>query len=493
MATHAPPPPETTPRPAAPAAEAAPRPRAHIALPAPGTHVVRRPVRPRPTTGRWRRTKDAVMAVILVLFFILPHLPWPRPDGQPQQALLFDFVGGYAYVFPFRFGYEDLLLLMGLLLVSAMGLFFTNTLVGRVWCGFSCPQTVWTDLFRKIEHAVAPKIGRGGARLLWGGISLLTALTILAYFAPARTLWPLIFTGEAAAFTYVLLAAFTLATFFLATLVQDMVCTHFCPWPRFQAVMVDRDTKVVTYQAWRGEPRGPAKRKAALAAQGTAGGDCVDCGLCVKVCPMGIDIREGSQLACIGCGLCADACNQVMAKLGLEEGLIRFSSDREQTALATGRAEPKPRLRARTLGYGAMMLLVMAVIVPVYLDRTGIIVHVVPDQTGGFVRLSDGSIRNIYQLGVQDGRATTGPLLVAVEGVPEARVELVTPGAEASLGNIVPAQAPGARQANLRMMVTVPPGRAAGRVPVRFTFTPEGADAPEAVERGWFVGPGSGR
>ncbi|MFN7175677.1 MAG: 4Fe-4S dicluster domain-containing protein [Thermaurantiacus sp.] len=428
------------------------------------------------------------MVLILALFFILPHLPWERPAGQPQQALLFDFAGGHAYVFWFRLGYEDLLLLMGLLLVSAMGLFFTNTLVGRVWCGFACPQTVWTDLFRKIDHSLGPRIGRGGVKIFWAAVSFLTALTVLAYFAPASTLWPAIFTGEAAGFTYALLAAFTLATFFLATLVQDMVCTHFCPWPRFQAVMVDRDTKIVTYQAWRGEPRGPVKRKAA-AETGVPKGDCVDCGLCVKVCPMGIDIREGSQLACIGCGLCADACDQVMDRLGLEEGLIRFSSDREQERAITGAAAPAPRIRARTFGYGAMMLLVAAIIVPVYLDRIGVIVNVVPDRTGGFVTLSDGSIRNIYQLGVQDGRDPAGPLVVTVDGVPQAQVLILSPGAAVDHGNRIPAPSGKVNQENYRMLVTAPAGVASGRTPVTFLFTPETGGVAVAEARATFVAP----
>jgi cytochrome c oxidase accessory protein FixG len=426
------------------------------------------------------------MALILVLFFTLVHIPWARPAGQPQQALLFDFAGGHAYVFAFRFGYEDLLLLMGLLLVSAMGLFLTNTLVGRVWCGFACPQTVWTDLFRKLDHWLAPRVGRVGVKLVWAAVSLLTALTILGYFAPAATLWPAIFTGEAAGFTYVLLLAFTLATYFLATLVQDMVCTHFCPWPRFQAAMVDRDTKVVTYQQWRGEPRGPAKR---IAAGGRQSGDCVDCGLCVQVCPMGIDIREGSQLACIGCGLCADACDKVMDRLERERGLIRFSSDREQASAATGIAEPVPRFRLRTLGYGAMMVLVAAIILPVYAGRQGVRVQLVPERTGGHITLSDGSIRNIWQLGIEDGRSTSGALRVGIDGVAPATILVSAPGADEAQGDVVPAPTDGDRRQDYRLLVTVPPGAASGRVPVVFHFTPLAGGAPVATVKGFFVAP----
>ncbi len=428
------------------------------------------------------------MAAILGLFFLLPHIPWPRPAGQPQQALLFDFVGGHAYVFPLRLSHEDLILLMGLLLVSALGLFFTNTLVGRVWCGFTCPHTVWTDLWRKLELSLRPRIGAGGAKAAWAGLSLLTALTILAYFAPASALWPRIFAGEAAGFTYVLLAAFTLATFFLATLVQDMVCTHFCPWPRFQSVMVDRDTRIITYEAWRGEPRGPAKRQAT----GAGAGDCVDCGLCVQVCPMGIDIRAGPQLACIGCGLCADACNRVMARLGREPGLIRFSSDREQEARARGRPAPRRRPGLRTVGYGSMMLLVAAGLVPVYLDRLGVIVRVTPDRSGGFVTLSDGSIRNIYTLGVEDRRAPPRPMTVEVEGLGPAAVDVRVPGAGRSLGNRVPAPASRDRQEDFQLMVTVPPAAASGRVPITFVFRPEGGGPALAEARATFVAPGAG-
>ncbi|MFQ3665433.1 MAG: 4Fe-4S dicluster domain-containing protein, partial [Sphingomonadaceae bacterium] len=471
---------ETLPRPAA--SPPARRPKVH--QPPAGTHVVRRPVHPRPVTGRWRTVKNRVMAAILVSFFALPHVPWPRPEGQPQQALLFDFPGAHAYVFGLRLGHADLLLLMGLLLVSAMGLFFTNTLVGRVWCGFACPQTVWTDGFRKLDHLLSPRIGRGGVKLVWAGIALLTALTVLAYFAPARQLWPAIFTGAAEPYTYVILAALTLATFFLATLVQDMVCTHFCPWPRFQAVMVDRDTKIVTYQAWRGEPRGPAKRRV----EGEARGDCVDCGLCVEVCPMGIDIREGSQLACIGCGLCADACDPVMAKLGRKPGLIRFSSDREQEQAATGTAAPAPRIRARTFGYGAMMLLVAAVIVPVYLDRAGVIVNVVPDRTGAHVTLADGSIRNVYDLGVQDGRAKPGPLAVRVEGLAPVEVRVMTPGAQ-DHGSRVPAPSGRVTQENYRLLLTAPPGVAEGRVPIRLVLLPVDGGAAVAEAKTSFVAP----
>ncbi|MBV6658925.1 MAG: cytochrome c oxidase accessory protein CcoG, partial [Devosiaceae bacterium] len=269
-------------------------------------------------SGPFRRLKSAILLAMFAGFYGLAWVPWERAGDTPNQAFLMSFAEGKFYAGPLTFWPQDLFLLTLVLLFSAFGLFFTNTIVGRVWCGFTCPQTLWTDTFQFVERFfegdrneqirraregnTAPNLIRKiGKHATWLAIAFLTGLTLIGYFnGTLRT-----FTEVPTVTVMVLVGVFTVLTFLLAGFAREKVCLYMCPWPRFQSAMLDPDTKIVTYHAWRGEPRGKAKKKAG----GEPLGDCVDCSLCVNVCPTGVDIRNGLQLGCIGCGLCADACD----------------------------------------------------------------------------------------------------------------------------------------------------------------------------------------
>jgi cytochrome c oxidase accessory protein FixG len=392
---------------------------------------------PKSVTGTFRRIKSAVLAAITVFFFGAAWIPWNRPGDTPDQAFLMSFTEGKFYAGPWTFWPQDLYLLTLVLLFSAFGLFFTNTIVGRIWCGFSCPQTLWTDGFQMIERFfegdrneqikrakeglttqnLVRKVGKHGT---WLAIGLLTGLTLISYFAGTINTFTQVPTFQAATPTIVMVGVFTALTYLLAGFAREKVCLYMCPWPRFQSAMLDPNTKIVTYHAWRGEPRGSAKKKAA----GADIGDCVDCNLCVNVCPTGVDIRNGLQLGCIGCGLCADACDGIMTKLKRPTGLINFASlaeTHDEAHLAApmvevGGNKRKPT-KVRFYGYGGLMILVSAAMVFTVLNRTGFDVAITPERNPAFVTLSDGSIRNIYNVRLSDRGAEAETVRFEVDGL----------------------------------------------------------------------------
>ncbi|OYV02389.1 MAG: cytochrome c oxidase accessory protein CcoG, partial [Burkholderiales bacterium PBB5] len=291
-------------------------------------------IQARHVTGRHARWRWALVALTQAVFCGLPWLTW-----QGRQAVLFDLEARRFFLFDAVLFPQDLVYLTGLLVFSALLLFAATAIAGRVWCGFACPQTVYTALFQWIEHhtegdrlarlrldAASWRAGkllrRGGKHALWALLSLLTGFSLVAWFTPARSLaaaLPGLALGPWEAFWILFYGA---ATYLHAGLLREKVCQHACPYGRFQGSMLDRHSLVVGYDAARGEPRGARARGTEARAKGQ--GDCVDCTLCVQVCPVGIDIRHGLQAACISCGLCIDACDQVMDKLGAPRGLVRF-------------------------------------------------------------------------------------------------------------------------------------------------------------------------
>jgi cytochrome c oxidase accessory protein FixG len=408
--------------------------------------------------------KSIVLGMVLFVVVLLPWLRWARGTGQPDQAILFDFHAARAYVFGLGFGPQDLILLLALLLAAAFLLFFTNVLVGRVWCGFTCPQTLWTDLFVMVERRLAP-MGqevpawrRGLKQSIWVAVSVLTGLTLVSYFTDARHLWSGFFTGHAGLTATIFVLIFAGLTYLLAGHARELVCLHMCPWPRFQSAMTDARTLLVTYDSGRGEPRGPLKRAATGAGET---GDCVDCNLCVAVCPTGIDIRNGSQLGCIGCGLCVDACNGVMTKIGRAPQLIGF--------LAESALVAKPTIRWRALGFGGLALLALAVLAGHLGYREAVAFSITPERQPPFIRLSDGSIRNAYTLRIRDHRQAETPLLLRVTGLNEVRLSLATDPRGESRNEIpLPARLRGKDMAERLTMTVpadqVPAGRSALRV-----------------------------
>lgn len=372
---------------------------------------------PRAVQGTFRRIKWAMLIITLTIYYTAPWLRWDRGDHLPDQAILIDMGARKAYFFFIDIWPQDIYLLTGLLVFAALALFFVTSLIGRVWCAYACPQTVWTDLFMLIERRIegdgprrrkrdegplsVDKILRKIAKhSVWLLIAISTGGAWIFYFADAPTALPAIVMGEASSGTYVTIGMFTTTTYLLGGWAREQVCTYMCPWPRFQAAMLDEDTLTVSYEDWRGEPR-TRHAKRALAA-GDPVGDCVDCNLCVEVCPTGIDIRDGIQLECINCGLCVDACNGVMQKLDRPNYLIRHDTDRNRGLLRDGIARTWKILRPRTVIYALLLFITGCLLLAGLITRAPVALDILADRAPLYVTLSDGAIRNGYTLKVMN-------------------------------------------------------------------------------------------
>ena len=380
-------------------------------------------VYPRAVKGAVRRWKWATLILLLALYYIVPWLRWDRGAGVPDQAVLVDISHGRIFFLWIEIWPQEIYFLTGIIVLCAIGLFAVTSLFGRVWCGFTCPQTVWTDLFMWIERKVEGdrnariRLDQGPrnqawwrAKLIkhgaWVLIAMATGGVWIMYFndAPRTTLAML--TGQATLTVYGFFALFTATTYVLAGAAREQVCTYMCPWPRFQGAMLDENSLVVTYRDWRGEPRGKPSDAGA--------GDCVDCKACVHVCPTGIDIRDGQQLECIGCGLCVDACDDVMRRLDRPTGLIAFETLKNLAAseaatkgmapgperLAKGMSVRTPQkiLRPRMLVYAGVLSAAVIVMLGAWLLRETLTLTVLRDRAPLYVQLSDGSVRNAYTL-----------------------------------------------------------------------------------------------
>ena len=365
--------------------------------------------------GQFRTIKWVALIVLLGIYYLTPWLRWDRGPGAPNQAVLADMAGGRLYFFGIEIWPQEVYYLTGLLVLAAFGLFLATSLFGRLWCGFACPQTVWTDLFMQVERWIegdrAQRIRFDKApwtaekwrkRVLKHGVWLLIAFLTggawIMYFRDAPTVIGEFFTGQAGLGIYFFVLLFTATTYLLAGMAREQVCTYMCPWPRIQGALVDQDTLAVTYEPWRGEPR--AKYRKGDTFEGR--GDCIDCKQCVAVCPMGIDIRDGFQLECIGCGLCIDACDEVMDRIGRPPKLIAYDSERNLELRAAGQAPVYRLVRPRTLVYLVMIAAVGLTMLAVLWLRDTVDVNIIPDRNPLFVTMSDGSIRNGYMIRVMN-------------------------------------------------------------------------------------------
>ncbi|ARS48168.1 (Fe-S)-binding protein [Ectopseudomonas mendocina] len=359
------------------------------------------PIHTRSFTGRFRNLRLLGAGLLFLLFFGTAWIDW-----NGRQAVLWDLQNRQFHIFGATFWPQDFILLSAILIIAAFGLFFITVLAGRVWCGYACPQSVWTWVFMRVEQLTegdrgqrikldaAPwslqKLARRSAKHgLWLAVSLVTALAFVGYFTPVRQLTVDLATFEVGATTVFWVLFFTAATYINAGWLREKVCRDMCPYSRFQSVMFDSDTLIISYDAARGENRGPRRKDADYKAEGL--GDCIDCTLCVQVCPTGIDIRDGLQLECIGCGACIDACDNVMDKLGYDRGLVRYSSENE---LAGGKTH---WLRPRLIGYAAMLALMIGAFAWALAERPLISLDVTRDR-GLFRENAQGQIENIYSL-----------------------------------------------------------------------------------------------
>lgn len=373
-------------------------------------YSAREPIFPRRVKGSFRTLKWWLMALMLGIYYITPWIRWDRGPSLPDQAVLIDMGGRRFFFFMIEIWPYEFYFVAGLLIMAGLGLFLFTSAAGRVWCGYACPQTVWTDLFILVERWIegdrnarirlhrqkwnAEKIRKNGLKwLVWLLIGLATGGAWVFYFTDAPTLLVNLIHGTAHPIAYTTMGILALTTFFFGGFAREQICIYACPWPRIQAAMMDEDTLTVGYREWRGEPRGK---------QNVPGnGDCIDCMACFNVCPMGIDIRDGQQLACITCGLCIDACNDMMAKIGKPPHLIGYMALTDETRERAG--EPPKSVwahvfRPRTMLYTALWAAVGVGLVVALFLRSDIEINVTPVRNPQFVTLSDGSIRNTYDL-----------------------------------------------------------------------------------------------
>jgi len=422
-------------------------------------YAPRKKIFPRRTNGTFRRLKWIVMGITLAIYYLVPFLRWDRGPYAPNQAVLIDLAARRFYFLFIEIWPQEFYYVAGLLVMAGVGLFLITSTVGRAWCGYACPQTVWVDLFLVVERAIE---GDRNARMkldagpwtpdkiwkrvakhsTWVVIGIVTGGAWILYFADAPTLIAQVFTLKAPLAAYATIGLLAATTYTFGGIMREQVCTYMCPWPRIQSVMLDENSLTVTYNAWRGEPRTAHAKKAI--AQGKAVGDCVDCNACVVVCPMGIDIREGQQLECITCALCIDACDDVMGKLGKESGLISYATLEDYNAnmaLAGGSSTTgiDPRnvrdsltgklvdavrhtswrsiIRPRTIAYfvvwasiGLLMLFVLA-------HRTPLELNVLHDRNPQYVLLSDGSISDGFTLKILNMTPAPRTVTLSISGL----------------------------------------------------------------------------
>lgn len=414
--------------------------RAHLRTPKRGTIAER--VVPQSVSGRYRRLKWIALVVCLAVYYVLPFIRWARGAGQPDQALLLDLERGRLHFFFIEIWPQEVYYLTGLLVLATLVLIWLNAVAGRVWCGYFCPQTVWTDLFLLVERWVEgdrrERLKKQGAPLTlrrileiglkhvtWLLIAMVTGGAFVLYFTDAPTLLVELATGRASAVAYAWVCILTCTTYTLAGFAREQVCTWMCPWPRLQGAIWDPEALTVNYRDHRGEPRASAKKALELRAKGEPAGDCVDCMQCVNVCPIGIDIREGPNFACINCGLCVDACDGVMAKLDRPRGLIDYEAwsnlGRER------RNEPVRRrvIRPKTVGLGLSIVALIGVMGVSLSMRSDAKVSVIHDRNPVAVTLSDGRTRNGYAVRLYNKADVERSFELAVSGLRDASVEVV--------------------------------------------------------------------
>ena len=464
-------------------------------------YVKREQIYPKLAHGFFRNLKWAAMIVTLAIYYITPWIRWDRGIGRPDQAVLIDFEGRRFFFFFIELWPQEVYYIAGLLILGAFGIFLSSALFGRIWCGYACPQTVWTDLYIHVERwiegdrnerirlAKAPmSVSKAGKKvikhLLWILIALATGGAWVFYFGDAPTLLHDIFTGHASTATYLFVGVLTFTTYALAGTMREQVCTYLCPWPRIQAAMTDQHALSVTYRADRGEPRGAHKKGDAWEGRG----DCIDCRQCVAVCPQGIDIRDGDQLECINCALCIDACDEIMAKVDRPKGLIAYDTNVNVEKRARGEKASIRLLRPRTVLYAALMGLVGVIMLYALIHRATLDLNVIRDRSPPFVRLADGSVRNDYALKLINMAPRTRHVRISVSGYEG--VHLVSNGhvVDAEGAMVVDAQPDGV--ANIRVHV-VGPSRASGSHRIQFEIvdTQTGERATNAAA--FFAGAGS--
>ena len=406
-------------------------------------HVIlfeeRIPIYPRSVKGRFRTIKWSILILAYSVYFILPWVRWTR-ESNVDQAVMFDIHDRVFYLFSIIVNPQDIFWLAGLLMIAAFLLFFVTAIAGRAFCGYFCFQTLWTDVYILVEHLVQGerpariRLDKAGwtaerilkksiTHLLWLLVSFVTGLTFTLYWGDAYILIEQFFNGTAPFPAYATTLFLTLATYVMAGLAREQVCTYMCPYARFQSIMFDKDTQIVAYDESRGEGVSgrakPAKGLKTTDQRHEAGlGDCIDCGFCVQVCPTGIDIRDGMQMSCISCALCIDACDTVMDNLGWQRGLIRYASENE---LDGGKTH---YFKLKNIAYGLVLMAAVAGLVWSIATHSLISMAVTQVRNPLYVVLSDGSLQNSYDIKLNNKTEKTMRLSLRIEGLEGAEMDL---------------------------------------------------------------------
>ncbi|WP_341886757.1 cytochrome c oxidase accessory protein CcoG [Variovorax sp. YR752] len=397
------------------------------AAPEVGLYEATKKIYPRSVQGLFARWRWAMVFLTQLVFYGMPWVEW----GE-RQMVLFDLAARRFYIFGLVLYPQDLIYLSGLLVVSALALFLFTAVAGRLWCGYACPQTVYTEMFLWVEQRIegnrsarirldagalsVEKLGKKALKhSVWIAIALWTGFTFVGYFTPIRELGSALLQLQMGSWEVFWVFFYGFATYGNAGFMREQVCKYMCPYARFQSAMFDRDTLIVSYDPQRGEPRAP--RRKTVDPRSAALGDCIDCSLCVQVCPTGIDIREGLQYECIGCGLCVDACDSVMDKMGYAPRLIRYDTQNGMEAGWSRRQLWRRVLRPRVLIYTALLALLVAGLLASLVARTPLKVDVVRDRASLARIVEGGRLENVYRLQIMNATERTQHYRIAARGI----------------------------------------------------------------------------
>ena len=394
-------------------------------------YAAQQKIYPREVVGRFDKLRTASVVALLGVFYGLPWLQWDE-----RQAVLFDLPARKFYILGLIFLPQDFYLLTWLLVIAALSLFFFTALAGRLWCGYACPQTVWTTAFVWMERVAegtrgqrikldnapmsANKLLRKSAKqLMWVSFALWTGVTFVGFFSPIRQLFASAFAWSLGPWETFWVCFYGFATYGNAGFLREQVCKYMCPYARFQSAMFDKHTLIISYDSARGEPRGARGRGIDHRARNL--GDCIDCTLCVQACPTGIDIRKGLQIECIACAACIDACDTVMDKMNYPRGLVRYAT---QAAIE---GKTTSVLRIRTVIYGTLLALLVAGFGYAVMHRNAVALDVLRDRNALYRRLNDGSIENVYTVRIINKDTSAHEFALRVEGLPGAMLDSEQP------------------------------------------------------------------
>jgi cytochrome c oxidase accessory protein FixG len=386
---------------------------------------------PQKINGFYRIVKDLVLYGLLFIYFATPWLRWSRGENYPNQAIIIDLPNRRGYFFNIEIWPDEVYYITGALILAALGLFIFTAIFGRIWCGYTCPHTVFVEIFIKIESffqgdrnermrldaapfTIEKFVKKTLTHFCWLLVGFAFAVGWVSYFYDAPSLWRDLFQSNLSDKALPWLWGLTFSTYILGGFARQRVCIYMCPYGRFQSAMLDNDSSVVTYHSWRGEPRG----------KNAGSGDCIDCYKCVVVCPMGIDIRDGLQMACIGCGLCIDACNSVMAKISKPLGLIAYDSINSTEAKKNGLKAKSNVFRAKTMVFGLVFIAVASFMLNNLLNKPELVINSSHGRGALFTLMSSGEIRNSYEVKIANRTMDVKRLLLKIANLQQAKLKI---------------------------------------------------------------------